>query len=269
MDILDGERGLITMSKDLKFMKIKHITVTEQVSKQIQDMITSGRFKPGDKLPTQKELEEMMGVSRPTLREAISRLISAGIIEARQGQGYYVTGPNLNVNIRAQLIQYDEHKIRDLFEARLFLEATLSQLAATFATDEEIEELVKVCTQYETGDFPMENYTYGENQIHALIAEYSHNSLLADFERSILDLLAEYPDLFVSSVNAAYQKEYETLPHRLIVEAIRRRDPIAAYNEALRHILHYTNDIGLEKKYDISIFHEEHPAQMILDKIKN
>lgn len=245
------------MSNDLEFMKVKHITVTEQVSKQIQDMISSGRFKPGDKLPTQKELEQMMGISRPTLREAISRLISSGAIEARQGQGYFVKEPNLKINISAQLIQYDYHKVRDLFEARLFLESTLSQLAAVFATDEELDRLARVCRQIEDGTFKMEEHTYGENYIHALIAEYSHNNLLAEFERSILDLMTEYPDLFVSLIDDVYQEEYERRPHHLIVEAICRRDPVAAYNEALRHLLHYMDDIGLEKKYGFSLYRED------------
>ena len=241
------------MPENMQFMKVKHITVTEQVSKQIQDMITSGQFKPGDKLPTQKELEQMMGVSRPTLREAISRLISSGAIEARQGQGYYVKEPNLKINISAQLIQYDYHKVRDIFEARLFLVSTLSQLAAVFATDEELEKLAEDCRKIEEGTFPLDEVPYGENHIHALIAEYSHNNLLAEFERSILDLLTEYPDLFVSLKNDTYQEEYETRPHHLIVEAICRRDPVGAYNEALRHMLHYMNDIGMEKKYDFSL----------------
>ena len=236
------------MPNDLEFMKVKHVTVTEQVSKQIQDMISSGRFKPGDKLPSQKELEEMMGVSRPTLREAISRLISSGAIEARQGQGYYVKEPNLKINISAQLIQYDYHKIRDLFEARLFLESTLSQLAAVFATDEELNHLAEVCRQLEEGEIRVEDQTYGENCIHAMIAEYSHNSLLAEFERSILKLLSEYPNLFVSIRDTMYQEEYELRPHHLIVEAICRRDPAGAYNEAQRHLMNYMNDIGLEKE---------------------
>lgn len=258
------------MKDDFGFIKVKHVTVTEQVSKQIKDMIESGRFKPGDKLPSQKELEQMMGVSRPTLREAISRLISSGTVEARQGQGYYVKEPNLNVNISAQLLQYDERKVRDLFEARLFLEATLSQLAATFATDEELENLLAICKRFEADDSLAQTSPFGENYIHALIAEYSHNKLLADFERSILELMEEYPDIFVSKSNETYQEKYETVPHRNIIDAIYRRDPIAAYNEAIRHILVYTEDAGLEKKYEFPILKDRHPMHVmsnILDEV--
>lgn len=103
------------MGKNQEFTKIRHITVTEQVSQQIQEMISSGQFRPGDKLPTQKQLEEMMGVSRPTLREAVSRLISLDIIEARQGQGYFVKEPG-KINIQAPNLKYQDHRTRDLFE---------------------------------------------------------------------------------------------------------------------------------------------------------
>ena len=110
------ERGK-TMAVDREFSKVKHITVTEQVSEQIHEMITSGRFKPGDKLPSQKELEAMMGVSRPTLREAVSRLITLGIIEARQGKGYYVQEP-MDISIAPMQISAEALQKRDLFEAR-------------------------------------------------------------------------------------------------------------------------------------------------------
>lgn len=245
------------MNKDLEPMKIRHITVTEQVSQKIQEMISSGQFKPGDKLPTQKELEEMMGVSRPTLREAISRLISLDIIQARQGQGYFVKEPETNVAVSVPKIKDDDHKVRDLFEARLFLEATLSQLASVFADDDEVQDLVDTCERIENGDVKAEDCTYGENHIHALIAKYSHNKLLAEFEYSMLAHLAEYPNLFVSSQKDTLHEKYEAQPHRLIVDAIRRRDPTAAYNEALRHILLYVDDIGVRIKYDFSLLREK------------
>ena len=152
------------MAVDREFSKVKHITVTEQVSEQIHEMITSGRFKPGDKLPSQKELEAMMGVSRPTLREAVSRLITLGIIEARQGKGYYVQEP-MDISIAPMQISAEALQKRDLFEARLFLEAVLGQLAAVFASKEELEDLQRTQQRLDSGDLTFDDCAYGENQI--------------------------------------------------------------------------------------------------------
>lgn len=249
------------MGRNQAFTKIKHVTVTEQVSQQICDMIGSGQYTPGDKLPTQKQLEEMMGISRPTLREAISRLISLGIIEARQGQGYFVKELGPDINIQAPKLKYNDHKTRDLFEARLFLEAVLSQLAAVFASDEEIEELVSTYERLESGELKWTACAYGENHLHALIAKYSHNEFLSEFEYSILNHLEEYPELFLSKNNEISKGKYESVPHGRIVDAIRRRDPVAAYNESIRHILLYTDDIGLRKKYGFALYQGENPTE--------
>ena len=248
------ERGK-TMAVDREFSKVKHITVTEQVSEQIHEMITSGRFKPGDKLPSQKELEAMMGVSRPTLREAVSRLITLGIIEARQGKGYYVQEP-MDISIAPMQISAEALQQRDLFEARLFLEAVLGQLAAVFASKEELEDLQRTQQRLDSGDLTFDDCAYGENHIHALIAKYAHNEFLSQFEYSILDHLQEYPDLFVSKKSTVLEKKYGTVPHNRIVDAICRRDPTAAYNESLQHILTYSDDIGLQKRYSFALLRE-------------
>lgn len=249
------------MGRNQAFTKIKHVTVTEQVSQQICDMISSGHYNPGDKLPTQKQLEEMMGVSRPTLREAISRLISLGIIEARQGQGYFVKELTPDINILVPKLNDNDHKTRDLFEARLFLEAVLCQLAAVFASDEEIAELVSTHQRLESGELKWTSCVYGENHLHALIAKYSHNEFLSEFEYSILKHLEEYPELFLSTENEVSKGKYESVPHGLIVDAIQRRDPVAAYNESIRHILLYTDDIGLRKKYGFALYREDNSSE--------
>ena len=66
------------------------MSVTEMVADRIVSMIRDGTLKPGDKLPSQKELEQILQVSRPSLREALTGLIVLDYIEARAGQGYFV-----------------------------------------------------------------------------------------------------------------------------------------------------------------------------------
>jgi len=239
------------MDSENDFRHIKRVTIAEQVADQINDIIRSGTYKPGEKIPSQRELEEMMNISRPTLREAISRLISADILEAKQGQGYFVKQPSMNVSINCPLINGGEGQLRDLFEARLFTEASLAQLAAVFASDEEIAQLKDYLDRVEQGRLKDEEKAFGGNYLHLLIAKFSHNSLLESFEVSLLNLFSDYSDALVSNKNEDYYHKYELDPHRRIVDEIARRDPQAAYNESFIHIISYTNDIGIQEKYSI------------------
>lgn len=246
---------------DTQFKQIRKVTVAEQVAEQILDIIRSGEYKPGDKLPSQKELEQMMHISRPTLREAISRLISSEVIEARQGQGYFVCEPQVQVSIQYPLVNYNMRQLRDLFEARLFFEASLAQLAAAFATDDEIAQMQDFIRRVERDELTEEERPYGANYLHLLVAKFAHNKVLADFETSLLEILQQNPQqVFLSENGEDYRSKYEIDPHERIVDAIARHDPQAAYIESFEHILRYTNDMGMQDKYQVFIRGMQGPA---------
>lgn len=239
------------MNNEQGFKQIKRVSMTESVAEAIQSMISSGVFNPGDKLPTQKELEEMMNVSRPTLREAISRLIVSDIIEARQGQGYFVKEQeiSMNINCPVSLNNFDKEKISELFEARLLFEASLTQLAAICATDDEAAKLLDYIERSEKNQLTEEEMKGQGNYFHKMIADFSHNLILSGFESSLLNLFNNYEAAFVSHKNAEYHYKYEIDPHRRIAEAICEHNPFKAYSESFKHIVQYTTDIGIREKY--------------------
>lgn len=234
------------MGNPSQFEHIKRKSVTELVTEQILAMIQSGQFQPGDKLPSQKELETMMNVSRPTLREAMSRLIVMGLLEARQGQGYFVTRPEMQIHYPTFVENIDQSKMQELLEARIFFESSLAQMAAIMATDEEIAELMDYVTNIERPDNPSE---LEGNRFHQMVADIAHNSILANFERSLLELFEEFKGALLSKKNSQFFWKYEMEPHAKIAQAIKDRDPQKAYEESVLHIINYAQDIGLQEKY--------------------
>ena len=159
---------------------ISRLPVVEQVEQFILRMISSGQYQPGDKLPSQKELREMLQVSLPTLREALSALSAAGYITGAQGKGYFVNHRRLEVAVKYPLIESDlgTHDIRNVLETRIVMESMLARMASVFATDEECEKLVLYAEEHQ-GEANARGF-------YELMADIAHNEMLADIERAIL-----------------------------------------------------------------------------------
>ncbi|WP_027416756.1 FadR/GntR family transcriptional regulator [Aneurinibacillus terranovensis] len=116
--------------------------LSQMISRELLSMIESGKFPPGSKLPTEMELATHFGVSRIPIREALSVLRAAGIINSRQGGGSFVeerTGPTILHNLRIE--NDDAEWIRYLFEMRKILEPEAAYLAAIRRTPEQLERM--------------------------------------------------------------------------------------------------------------------------------
>ena len=122
------------MTSGLK--KIKKSTMAELIIDQILQMIEDGTFVPGQKLPSEKNLAEILCVSRPTLREAMRSLMSMGLIEIRCGDGTYL---NDSVKLLSEHFKnthlFNRFSINELIDTRLLLETQMAYLAAQNATE--------------------------------------------------------------------------------------------------------------------------------------
>lgn len=175
----------------------------------LRDLLARGRYQTGDRLPPERELAEGLGLSRPTLREAIRRLTEAGLLEARQGSGTYVADIDLDA----------------VFEVRLQLEPHAAQLAATHRTEADVQRIDGLLTTLpELMDEP-EAFTAIDLEIHRVVAHASGNPVLSDF----LDRLTELTHLSRPITSPAPEARRETLRDlRLLVRAVRTRDPDGA-----------------------------------------
>ena len=127
--------------------KVTGTTLYEQVMDQIRNGIVRGVYKKGDLLPSEKELMQMTGVSRITVREALRALAEAGVIETRQGKGSFVLADRDSLSPDLATVEKQTEYFQRFLastEARLLLEPELARQAAKNATAEDLERMEAV-----------------------------------------------------------------------------------------------------------------------------
>jgi DNA-binding FadR family transcriptional regulator len=201
--------------------KIVRVPLQSEIIKFIQDYIKDEGLAAGDKLPSQAELLNMIGVSRTSLREAIKTLEAKNVIEVQNGKGIYVRDNNSNAMITYLNFVEEKETLLETVEARKILEREILKLVIRNITDEELKNLG------ETVKILMDKYHRGEKQneedrkFHYMIYEYSHNRIMYQMILSIsnyMNKLWEFPlnmdDPFT-----------ETIPlHEDLYKAICRKD---------------------------------------------
>lgn len=178
-----------------KFQGTFHNTsLPERISDRILDLIRSGELKPGEKLPPERNLAEIMQVSRASLRESIRSLATMNVLEMRQGSGTYVTSlePELLVEKLELVFSVNDSTFLDLVQARMTIEPQLARLAAERATDAQLGALTEIMQQTETcvKETPHEFPTF-DIGFHVAVAEAAGNVTLLHFLRATVRLTFE------------------------------------------------------------------------------
>jgi len=119
-------------------------TLVEQTADRIRQMIFAGQIKPGELLPSRKELAAQFGVGIATIHEAIESLSAVGLVDSRPGKGTWVSLTALDSVIHPSMIlnRFGTIDVRSVYEARMALEVALAELAAEKATEEEIQQMM-------------------------------------------------------------------------------------------------------------------------------
>jgi GntR family transcriptional repressor for pyruvate dehydrogenase complex len=215
---------------------IKPKRISDLVFEQLRDLIFKGRVKPGDRLMTERELAESLSVSRPTVREAIHRLVALRLLEHRQGQGTFVVSP---AGEKSQLgVPYDQEiRLADLLEVRLGLECNAAMMAARRATEEDLRDIEKSAREMETRIEAGELGSDADVTFHMALAYATKNTFQIHIMKSFYDLLFYG---IKSNLQCLYTEpatlEIITRQHDCILKAIRERDPDAAYSAMREHI---------------------------------
>jgi GntR family transcriptional repressor for pyruvate dehydrogenase complex len=167
-------------AEHLLFPAITRKRVATEAIDHIKAMIVRGELHAHDRLPPERDLADLLAVSRPTLREAIRALIAMKILESRHGEGTFVTSldPELLAEPIDFLLRLDEHSIVDLFEARQVLEPRLARLAAQRATEADLRALESLSREYylKLGDF--DECSRIDIEFHQRIARAARNPIL-------------------------------------------------------------------------------------------
>ncbi|MFV0352526.1 MAG: FadR/GntR family transcriptional regulator [Oscillospiraceae bacterium] len=218
----------------MQMEKVKKRKVYEDIVDQFSRKIESGELKSGDKLPTERELTEVMGVSRTSIREALRAMELIGMVESRVGDGTYVKSLRLDRAFSNVVGAFhaDMSFILDMFEVRMLLETYTIRMAAKSRTEEHLlaleDTLEKIKKDIERGDKVLVN----DNRFHRIIAEAAGNRALL----SILTLCAELFDSSIELANAqvnSYDIYYE---HQKMLEAIKDQDAAFAARLMKSHL---------------------------------
>jgi GntR family transcriptional repressor for pyruvate dehydrogenase complex len=222
------------------FEPIRPKKISEEIVEQIKKLIAKGELKPGARIPSERDLATMLGVSRPSVREAIMVLEAMGFLDSRQGGGTFVralTEGSITDPLAKLVEQKDPGLLRSLVEVRMGLESWSAFLAAQRAEPGEIAELRRL---YEV---MAEQATRGgwdpevDTDFHYAITAASHNSL----QMHVLDSIHT---LFHATIQVALMEFYRQqghiekllTQHREILEAIAAHDAELARQKMMLHL---------------------------------
>jgi GntR family transcriptional repressor for pyruvate dehydrogenase complex len=218
---------------------IKPKRMSDQVFEQLKDLIFRGHIKPGERLMTERELALSLGVSRPTVREAINKLVAMHLLDHRQGQGTFVNPPNASAdrNPLAAVINGQDASLMDLLEVRLGLECNAVALAARRATEEDVREIEKSVQEMAEAVHEGNLGSDADITFHMAIAYATKNIVQIHIMKSLYDLLfygirENLQHLYTEPINL----EKVLQQHTDILNAVRQRDPEEAYAAMKRHI---------------------------------
>jgi GntR family transcriptional regulator, transcriptional repressor for pyruvate dehydrogenase complex len=226
------------------FEIIRRNKVYEEVARQIERLIVN-KLRPGDKLPAERELADMLKVSRGSIRDAIRGLELMGLVEPRQGAGTIVRDNTaaILVNPLATAIKRRKDAVAELLDFRKMLEPPLAARAAIHASSEEIGEMEAILKRQEQKHKQDEPAVAEDAEFHYNIALASGNSVVLKVIDILMDLLRETRERSLQH-NGRSQKSLDG--HRRILAAIKRHDSDAAKSAMLRHI-EDVEEIVLEK----------------------
>lgn len=210
----------------LLFRKAKRSRIFQDVVEQIQGAILDGRIKPGDKLPAERELGEIFGTSRGTLREALRVLEQKGLIEIRLGVvgGAIVKDPGGEqiTESLAMLIRSQKISLHHLAEFREDVESTVAGMAARRATAEDIQHLRDLLSRAETywkaGVERFPEFMRVDEKMHMALASIAGNPMYEVILRTVHDNIHIYYDRFLPSGMDKMDENFQDL--KQLVDAV-------------------------------------------------
>lgn len=203
---------------------VKRYPLSKQVADKLENMISTGEYKVGEKINTEIELMEIFQVSRNTLREAIQSLTSAGILEVKQGDGTYVKANNrFDANMHRE---YSQVSINDIKETINALELTIVQLAAKRRTDDDMKLISEKFFNRKNLSESIKENTLADIEFHTAIAKACHNKILIDLYNSIISYVED--QILESQIETSLKPEEIDTLHEYLYAAIKNKNPNAA-----------------------------------------
>lgn len=211
-------------------------TLTKQATDTLRRFILAEDLKPGDQLPSERELSENLSVSRNIVREALSVLVAEGLIVKQPGRGIFITSfdrervaPQIAVSV-----DYNGRSPADLSEARAAVELGAIALIARRISDDDLDRLEAINRSLEENLRQRRSTIKDDIEFHKLLIQSTRNTVLIE----LIPLLVEHFRLAVMYQPSAllHNPERVIAEHRRIIEALRARDAAAARRALIDHL---------------------------------
>ena len=225
----------------MPFLKVTPEKLSSSVVRQIEQLILRGILRPGERLPAERELSERLGVSRPSLRDAIAELSDRGLLTSRAGSGVFVAevlGSAFSPAL-TQLFASHEEAVFDYLAFRRDMEGLTADRAARFGSDTDLKVIDTIFRKMEAAHLKRDPTDEAEldAQFHMAIIEASHNVIMLHMMRSMFELLRQgvfYNRQMLFKNRATRDQLLEQ--HRAMNTGVQSRDPAAARAAVEAHL---------------------------------
>ncbi|SHH31393.1 transcriptional regulator, GntR family [Cognatiyoonia sediminum] len=225
----------------MPFQTVQQEKLSQSVVRQIEELILRGILRPGERLPSERELSEKMGVSRPSLREALSDLQDRGLLTSKAGAGVFVADVLGSAFAPALVTLFATHDsaVFDYISFRRDMEGLAAERAARLGSDTDLKVIDTIFKKMEVAQQkrnPTEEAAL-DADFHLAIIEASHNIIMLHMMRSMYELLREGV-FYNRSVMFKQRMTRDHLldQHRAINDALQERDPERAKAAVASHL---------------------------------
>ena len=219
---------------------VKSTRIYEEIVRQVKQLIAEGKLKSGDRLPPERDLAEKFMVSRTSVREALRALQSRGLIDIRAGEGAFIRDISVDTLIEPLALVILPHReaVGELFEARRLLEPAIASLAARRATREELGEMERILDAQAKEVAEGRTGVAQDAALHSAIAHSAHNRAITRIVHALMDILTQSRE---ESLHTPGRPTRSHADHQRILEAVKRRDEVAAHRAMLDHLIAVEN----------------------------
>jgi GntR family transcriptional regulator, transcriptional repressor for pyruvate dehydrogenase complex len=220
---------------------IENQTQVDKIEISLQEYFRHGDFMPGDPIPKEMELAKALGVSRTSVREALSRFKTLGMIESRKNRGMVITHPDILYNMERviDLQLLDKGTIKDIFELRLVLEIGIADLLFLRKTDSDLKILEGIVEKDEKSNNNTEHKKY-DVEFHSMLYKISGNETIQRFQNILLPIF-DGIDKSLFTINIEETPDY--VYHRDLLNTLKEGTPEDFRNNMRNHLMQYFNKL--------------------------
>ncbi len=228
------------ITRRLDFRPLPKTTLTESVFEKFISVLLQGHWKDGDRIPTERELCQQLGIGRASLREALKALELIGMLDCRVGDGTFVRPRSefLSRPLLWAITGTDRAELRDIVEARRIIEAEIAALAAERATPEEANEIGEAVADFRAATREPARALEADMRFHLALARAAHNETLFNAVQLLRNLMRQWLLLKLQVPEAAARVLQQ---HERIYSAVQHKQSARARAEMIDHLTEMGN----------------------------